>query len=337
MSALPVVVAPEIVFGLTADGFLQHGKELACDAKLRQRIRLAGDEMVGTRIVATPRTPHLHIEDGIVHLAHDALGSREDRRVVVQERQPAMDILPLGCLVGDIAEDRPPPFLPEFDELSEDVFLRDGDHIGLRRSYTAEEIVKGIAVQWVVDQPHDTLRRQVDAYAGKPFPIAIVPKDGGHVLSLFEALLHLLGVVSDEPAAQFLVADAQKFQGFEEIVAEPMVEATLQVHDLRAVLLWKSRGEVAPHYLSAVAHHIVHEHELHVREHVEHSERQKRQCVEKPIYEFRHNRQSFSDASALHVVQTLVISLQSHQLVVGATLHNLSLMEHTDLVGILDR
>ena len=143
-----------------------------------------------------------------------------------------MDILPLGCLVGNIAEKGSPSFLPELDELSEDVFLRDSDRIGLRRTYAAEEIVKGIAVQGIVDQPHDTLRRQADAYTGKPFPIAVVAEDGGHVLSLFEALLHLLGVVDGEPAAQLLVADAQKFQCFEEIVAEPMVEATLQMHDL---------------------------------------------------------------------------------------------------------
>ena len=179
------------------------------------------------------------------------------------------------------------------DELSENVFLGYGDRIGLRRTDAAEEIVKGIVVQRIIDKPHDTLRRQVNAYAGKPLPIAIMSKDGCHVLSLFEALLHLIGVVGGEPAAQLLVADAQKLQSFEEIVAEPMVEATLQAYDLRTTFLWESRGEIVTHDLAAVAHHIVYEHKLHVGEHVEHPERQERECVEKTIYEFRHNCQTF--------------------------------------------
>lgn len=39
----------------------------------------------------------------------------------------------------------------------------------------------------------------------------------------------------------------------------------------------------------------------------------------------------------LHIIEALVVAVQSDEFVVCATLHNLSLVEHTNLVGVFNR
>ena len=39
----------------------------------------------------------------------------------------------------------------------------------------------------------------------------------------------------------------------------------------------------------------------------------------------------------LHIIEALVVAVQSDEFVVCATLHNLSFVEHTNLVGVFDR
>ena len=55
---------------------------------LRQRVRIAGDELVSGCIVAALRAGHLYIEHGIVHLPHDSLATRKHRGFgMVEERK----------------------------------------------------------------------------------------------------------------------------------------------------------------------------------------------------------------------------------------------------------
>lgn len=64
---------------------------------LRQGVRIAGDELVGCRIVASLRARHLYIEHGIVHLSHNSLATRKHWGFgMVEERKPQVDVLPLG-------------------------------------------------------------------------------------------------------------------------------------------------------------------------------------------------------------------------------------------------
>lgn len=39
----------------------------------------------------------------------------------------------------------------------------------------------------------------------------------------------------------------------------------------------------------------------------------------------------------LHIIETLVVAVQSDEFIVCAALHNLSFVEHTNLVGVFDR
>ena len=57
-------------------------------------------------------------------------------------------------------------------------------------------------------------------------------EDGCHILTFLETLFHFFAVIYLESAAKFLVADAQKFNRLEEVIAEPAVAILLDVNNL---------------------------------------------------------------------------------------------------------
>lgn len=57
-------------------------------------------------------------------------------------------------------------------------------------------------------------------------------EDGCHILTFLETLFHFFAVIYLESAAKFLIADAQKFNCLEEVIAEPAVEFLLDVNNL---------------------------------------------------------------------------------------------------------
>ena len=83
------------------------------------------------------------------------------------------------------------------------------------------------------------------------------------VLSLLEALLHLLRTDDFESLAQLLVADVQQLERLYKVVAEPSVEA-FQLQALQFSLLGEGCGKVSPYYASAIAHKMVKYDERHV-------------------------------------------------------------------------
>jgi len=78
-------VSPEIVGRLAADVGFEQFEETAGDEEFVGLGGLGSNEMVGAYVVATTGALHVDIEDGVVHLAHDALGTGEDGCIVVQE------------------------------------------------------------------------------------------------------------------------------------------------------------------------------------------------------------------------------------------------------------
>ena len=94
---------------------------------LRQEVRIAGDEFVCCRVVASLRARHLYIEHGIVHLSHDSFTTRKHWGFgMIEERKPQVDVLPLGPLVADVAEDTADVLAFVVYEISEDVLLWTG-------------------------------------------------------------------------------------------------------------------------------------------------------------------------------------------------------------------
>lgn len=125
---------------------------------LRQGVRIAGDEFVGCRVVAALRAGHLYIEHGIVHLSHDSLTTRKHRGFgMVEERKPQVDVLPLGTLVADVAEEAADVLAFVVYEISEDVLLRDRHSVFFVRADALEEFIKSFIVQWMIDETQNAV------------------------------------------------------------------------------------------------------------------------------------------------------------------------------------
>lgn len=80
----------------------------------------------------------------------------------------------------------------------------------------------------MIDKSDLTLRRQVDADAREPFPVAVMAEYACGVLTLAEVLLHFLAVDNRQPLAKLAVADAEQLDSLKEIVAEPLIELTFR-------------------------------------------------------------------------------------------------------------
>ena len=112
---------------------------------LRQRRCLACDEFERADILASLRALHLYIEHGIVHLAHDTLATGKHRRVLIEERQPQMYVVPLWSLVTDISKEIVLLLFLIRHQIAENILLRNA-HATLRRTDVDEQAVEGIVV-----------------------------------------------------------------------------------------------------------------------------------------------------------------------------------------------
>ena len=123
-------MGPQVMFGSLADGLFEHLEETACYLMFFHLLRFLGDEVIGASVITSFRPTHLYVEHSIVHLFHDALGTREHRRLLVEEGQPQVNVLPFWCLVGDITEDGHDTVAFVLYEIAQDVLLGDGHAVG---------------------------------------------------------------------------------------------------------------------------------------------------------------------------------------------------------------
>ena len=144
MGAFPSVVAPQVVARVAVDAFLQHFEEAPCDGILLQFVGGARDEFHGHDIQSSSWPFHIHIKHRIVHFPHDFLAVGKHWRVMVEERQPQVYVVPFGGLVRDISEVRHLFFTPVGEQVSEDVFFRHA-HTAQMLAQVEEEPVEDAA------------------------------------------------------------------------------------------------------------------------------------------------------------------------------------------------
>ena len=141
--ALPAVVCPEIIGRFAAYGGLKHLEETSRYFVGRHVRRIARNEMIGGCVISSARPAHLHIEDGIVHLSHYSLASGEHRRfLMIEERQPKVDVCPLRSLVADISADVTHALSAAFHNITQRIVLRNRTAVLLMRADALEEIVE---------------------------------------------------------------------------------------------------------------------------------------------------------------------------------------------------
>ena len=148
-------------------------------------------------VVTATGTAHLYIENGIIELAHDAFGTRENSRFMVEKGQPKVDVLPAGTLVGNVTKEGADALLSVLKMTAKDVFAKNGGSADVR-PYLIEEIVHGGAVETFIDDACFTIGRKIELEAGKPLPVAVVTNDGSNVLSVAEAFFNLIGIFNEK-------------------------------------------------------------------------------------------------------------------------------------------
>ena len=121
MRPLPSVMRPEVVLRCPSNRFLQHLEELSRQCIFLQLSWLYSHPFERTDILSPFRTFHIDIEHRIVHFPYDPLCAGKHRRVMIQERQPQMDIFPLRILVSDIAEQRHPLLFSVFSQIAKNL------------------------------------------------------------------------------------------------------------------------------------------------------------------------------------------------------------------------
>ena len=123
---------------------------------LRFLFSMGREYFEGTYILTSFRTTHLCVEHGVIHLSHNTFTTSKDRGVVMQERQPQMDILPFRCLVADIAEERTAIITTKVYEIAENIFFGYA-YTTMGRAQSNEQTIEGIAVEWMVDETRCSL------------------------------------------------------------------------------------------------------------------------------------------------------------------------------------
>ena len=71
---------------------------------------------------------------------------------MVEERKPQVDVLPLGSLVADVAEDAADVLALVIYQITEDVLLRDRHSVFFVRADALEEFVEGLVAQRMIDE-----------------------------------------------------------------------------------------------------------------------------------------------------------------------------------------
>ena len=83
---------------------------------------------------------------------------------MVEERKPQVDVLPLGTLVADVAEEAADVLAFVVYEIAEDVLLWDRHSVFFVRADALEEFIKSFIVQWMIDEAQNAVFGQFDAY-----------------------------------------------------------------------------------------------------------------------------------------------------------------------------
>ena len=245
---------PEIEGRCPTDALLQQTEVDVGNLIVRHRLWGAGDEPEGGLIVAATGTLYVEIEDGVTCLASQSLGTRQHGRVVVQKLAPVVDIVPEGHLIRDIADHHGTPFLTVLDDAPQRLCHRDA-HSPLTFAQLQRQAIELLVLQHVVDLGTLCLGRHPEGQRCHPFPVAVVTQIDGTRLSAIDHFVNDFRPLEHHPPPQLGLAHREQFDGFHQVVAEPMVESLLQPVTLCIVLL----GETISQMLADEGHTIAHQ------------------------------------------------------------------------------
>lgn len=188
-----------------------------------------------------------------------------------------MDVLPFGSLVGNISEDRQSALLSQLYQFAQDVVACHAGAV-VALSYLQEEAVHRLVAQRLVDKSHHSTALlpylaprtshlvfqyppslHAECCCGEILPVAVVSEHPRDRLSLVHIFLHLVASAKLEVSEQFVVADMEQLDGLYGIVAQPVVELSLDGFYFSATLFRERRRKVLPDHLAPIPYDMVHQ------------------------------------------------------------------------------
>ena len=126
-----------------------------------------------TLVVATLHTTHITIEESLLGALDDAFATRKDGSDVIKERQPQMDIAPVGLLVSDITDNQWLALMLVLDDMTQCLFHRDADTTKTLSQIQKQSVEVGV-LYGVIQLGTDTLGRHSQWQRANPLPVAVV-------------------------------------------------------------------------------------------------------------------------------------------------------------------
>ena len=162
-----------------------------------------------------------------------------------------MDVLPTRSLVGYIAENTHQASPTIVDKVTKDVVLGHGN-ASHARANSPEKRIESPITERFINQSGPRSTWKINAYTREPLPIAVMSENGSHGLAFAKTSHYVRRVADGKASAQFFVADGEQFNSLEEVIAEPMIEFSLDVSYLFGRLFGESAGEIGSHYVPAI-------------------------------------------------------------------------------------
>jgi hypothetical protein len=154
------------------------------------------------------------------------------------------------------------------------MLLGNNHTITARRANSLEKFIKRSVSQWVIDEPHYTVIREVKPHTGEPFPVTVMSQHCRYILSIFKAILNFLHIINLKMFFQMLFTNTQKFDGLKKIITKPMIKSLFYLKYFCLRLLRERSDQILPHNFPAVSQQIIYDKIFDVRENVQHPERE---------------------------------------------------------------
>ena len=268
-------MAPEVELGRTA----YHSLELL-HVEFRELIFSKFSHIVRhlsepPHIVSALGTLHIHKIYGGIHFLSNAFRASEDGSILIQKVHPVVNAVPLGRLVADETDDGRRALGLEFQHTAKGIILVDVKSLEAC-AQPIEKLIEHRVVQVLIKLSALAVdpRRQ----RRNPLPVAIMPQVEKHEGMVGELGPHLFYTLKAHTPHHLLLRNGEQLECFHAIVAQKMIETTLNGLALLLRLFGKGIGNVAAHNLAAIA---THKRPRHVGKHIEHPKRKARQGASK--------------------------------------------------------
>ena len=171
---------------------------------------------------------------------------------MVQERYPQVDVTPVGFLVGNIANHQWLTLTLVLHDMAQSLLHRNA-YTTKTLADIEEQSVEVRILDGVIQLGTDTIVRHGQWQGADPLPVTIVTQHDTTRDALAPQFLNSLRALEHHTTTHLLLADGHQFDALHQIVAEPVVEALLNLLKLLGALLRKSRGNVLADDFGAIA------------------------------------------------------------------------------------